>query len=129
MWALRKRFWNKIATTKFSRNKPAVIPVPRDDQRELKPVSLASQFSGIPIPNILVSDHVPADEVERLKHAFYEFQVAMYGVLSPMEDGLPPIDTYPQKALEEAYSSEHRALFPMPVLPDDELERSTATSS
>lgn len=67
MWALRKRFWNRIAMAKFSRNKPAVIPIPGDDKRKLKPVSLASQFSGIPIPNILVADHVPADEAERLK--------------------------------------------------------------
>jgi len=123
MWALRKRFWNRIATAKFSRNKPAVIPIPRDDQRKLKPVSLASQFSGIPIPNILVADHVPGDETERLKHAFYEFQVAMYGVLSPMEDGLPPIDADPKKALDEAYSSAQRALFPVPVLPDEYKNR------
>lgn len=123
MWDLRKRFWNRIATTKFGRNKPAVIPIPVDDQRKLKPVSLASQFSGIPIPNILVADHVPADEAERLKHAFYEFQVAMYGVLSPMEDGLPPIDTDPKKALDGAYSSAHRALFPVPVLPDEYKNR------
>lgn len=123
MWALRKRFWNRIAMAKFSRNKPAVIPIPGDDKRKLKPVSLASQFSGIPIPNILVADHVPADEAERLKHAFYEFQVAMYGVLSPMEDGLPPIDADPQKAIDEAYSSAHRDLFPVPVLPDEYKNR------
>ena len=119
MWALRKRFWDKIATAKFSRNKPAVIPVPRDDQRKLKAVSLADQFSGIPIPNILVADHVPDDEADKLKHAFYEFQTSMYAVFSPMEDGLPPIDGDPKKALDGAYTSSHRALFAEPVLPDE----------
>lgn len=123
MWTLRKQFWNNIATTKFSRNKPAVIPVPGDDQRKLKPVSLASQFSGIDIPNILVSDHVPDDEANSFIHAFYDFQVAMYTVLSPMEDGLPPIDADPKKALDEAYTNAHRALFPAPVLPDEYKNR------
>lgn len=119
MWALRRRFWNSIATRKFKSNKVAVIPLPVIDQRKVKPVSLASQFSGIPIPNILVGDHAPADEAQPLRRSFYKFQVAMYTVLSPMEDGLPPIDDDPQKALDEAYTEEHRKLFPPPVLPEE----------
>ena len=119
MWTPRKRFWNSLAIGKFRGNKPTVIPIPRDDQRKLKPVSLASEFSGVPIPNILVSDHVPDDEAQPGKRAFYQFQVAMYKILSPMEEGLAPIDADPQKALDEAYTDAHRELFPKPVLPDE----------
>lgn len=119
MWALKKGFWNRLATSKFRANKPAEIPVPRNDGRKIGVASLASEFPGIPIPNIRVADRVPADEAQPLKFYFYEFQVGMYSVLSPMEDGLPPIDDDPQRALAEAYTDAHRKLFPPPVLPEE----------
>lgn len=119
MWALRKGFWNSLATLKFGGNKPALIPVPRDEERKINAVSLESQYPGIPIPNILVADHVPEDEAQPLNLAFYKFQVAMYTAFSPMQPGLPPIDSDPQKALDEAYTVKHRELFPPPVLPEE----------
>ncbi|HKR00966.1 MAG TPA: lipoxygenase family protein [Pyrinomonadaceae bacterium] len=119
MWKLRKGFWNGLATRKFASNKPAMIPVPRDDGRKLKAVSFASQFPGIPIPNILVADHVPDDEAQPLKVAFYKFQVGMYSVFPATQPGLPPISADPQKAFDEAYTDAHRRLFPPPVLPEE----------
>lgn len=117
MWKVRKWFWRGLATKKFAGNRPAVIPVPRADGPRLKPVSLASQFPRIPIPNIRVADKVPPDEAQPLKVIFYKFQVAMYRILSPMQPGLPQIDADPQKALDQAYSAAQRKLFPPPVLP------------
>jgi hypothetical protein len=91
--------------------------VPKDDDRKLEAVSLVSQFPSIPIPNIRVADHVPADEASALKSTAYDVQVSLYGGLSPMEPGLPSIDADPNKALEEAYTSAHRHCFPAPTLP------------
>jgi len=96
-----------------------LIPVPVDDGRRLNAVSLASQFPGIPIPNILVADHVPEDEAQPLKYYFYKFQVAMYTILPAMQSGLPPIDADPAKALDDAYTDAHRKLFPQPALPEE----------
>lgn len=117
MWSARKLFWNEIAISKFRANRPVTIPVPQDDGRTLGVVSLASQFPSIPIPNIRVADHVPADEASALKSTFFDVQVALYRGLSPMEPGLPSIDADPNKALEEAYTSAHRHCFPAPTLP------------
>jgi arachidonate 15-lipoxygenase len=117
MWKLRKAFWRKLALFKFSNNKPAIIPIPTDDGKKINAVSLSSQFSGIPIPNILVADRVPADEAQRSKFYFYEFQVAMYRLLSPMQSGLPPVADDPRAALNEAYDNGYRTLFPEPQLP------------
>jgi hypothetical protein len=117
MWEIRRAFWNRLATTKFGLNKPAIIPIPRDDEQKINAVSLASQFRGIPIPNIRVADRVPADEAQRSKYYFYQFQVAMYGVLSPMQHGMPPIDADPRAALNHAYDDGFRKLFPEPQLP------------
>src|SRR5213593_2582468 len=119
MWPLRRRFWNFIATLKFRSNKPAVIQIPGEDPQKLKPVAFASQFPDIPISNILVADRVPADEASLLKFYFYKFQVGMYSLFSPMQSGLPQIDSDPQKALDGAYTSSHRRCFPLPVLPDE----------
>src|SRR5262245_27417899 len=119
MWFARKRFWNQLAIMKFKANRPATIPVPRDEGRPLQAVSLASQFPSIPIPNIRVADHVPADEASKLKHGFYGLQVALYRGFSPMEAGLPSIDADPLKALDEAYTAGHRRCFPTPVLPQE----------
>src|SRR3954452_13740046 len=98
MWKLRKKFWNRLATVKFAGNRPALIPVPLDEGPRINVCSLASQFPGIPIPNILVADHVPQDEAQPLKRYFYDFQVAMYTAFPPMQPGLPPINADPQKA-------------------------------
>ena len=119
MWALRKKFWNGLATRKFAINRPTSIPVPDDDGRRLNAVSLGSQFPGIPIPNIRVADRVPDDEAQALKYYFYKFQVAMYTILPAMQSGLPPIDADPLKALDEAYTAAHRRLFPLPALPEE----------
>ena len=117
MWKLRRAFWRKLALFKFSNNKPAVIPIPRDDGEKINAVSMASQFRGIPIPNIRVADRVPADEAQRSKFYFYEFQVAMYTILSPMQRGMPPVDSDPRAALSQAYDDGFRKLFPEPQLP------------
>ncbi|HET9035827.1 MAG TPA: lipoxygenase family protein [Myxococcaceae bacterium] len=119
MWAIRKAVWNKIATLKFGANKPVRIPVPQDDARVLKAVSLASLYPRIPIANAVVGDHVPTDEASGLKSGFYDVQVGLYGGLSPMEPGLPAIDADPHKALDDAYTAAHRKCFPTPVLPPE----------
>jgi hypothetical protein len=122
MWRLKRWFWNGLAVRKFAGNRPAVIPVPLDDGTRLNPVTLASQFPGIPIPNIRVADRVPRDEAQPFKFYFYKFQVAMYTILPATQSGLPPTDGDPFKALDQAYTSKHRKLFPPPEMPDEYKE-------
>ena len=119
MWTVRKTVWDRLAVMKFRANKPVRIPLPQDDGRTLKAVSLASQYPRIPVANVLIGDHVPADEASTIKSRFFDLQVGLYGGLSPMEPGLPPIDADPQKALDEAYTAAHRKCFPAPVLPPE----------
>ena len=118
-WSLRKCFWNLLAVVKYRGNRPVVIRVPSDEDRPIHAVSLVSQFPSIPIQNIRVADHVPADEASRFKYYFYEFQVAMYRLFSPMEPGLPSIDANPHKAMRESYTPAHRRCFPAPVVPQE----------
>ena len=119
MWALRRAFWNWLAITKFRANRPATIPVPKVEGLRINAVSFASQFPGIPISNIRVADHVPADEASKFNYWAYQVQVALYGLFSPMQGGLPSIDADPQRALAAAYTRAHRRCFPSPTLPDE----------
>jgi Lipoxygenase len=119
MWRLRKAVWNTLALVKFRATKPVVAPLPRAEPRPLEAVSLVSQFPGIPIANIRVADAVPADEASKLSYYFYEVQVALYRLFSPMQPGLPPIDADPAAALDAAYTAAHRRCFPPPVLPPE----------
>ena len=120
MWFLKKRFWNWMTTFKFRNNKPARIPVPRESQRKLGVVSLSCLMPEIPIPNIVMADRIPADELSplsRLKQFVYDVQRKLLRLIPPMQKGLPPIDADPWKALGEAYTPAHRKLFAPPELP------------
>ncbi len=116
-WIARKTFWNALAAVKFAANRPANIPVPRPARRELRAVSLAQVEPTIAVPSVMVADHVPEDEAQPLKRAFYDVQVALYSRLSPMQAGLPPVEDPAERSLEEAYGRVHRLLFPPPQRP------------
>lgn len=120
-WGLRRRLWNLIAISKYRANRPVTIPEPTDDRQQITDVSFVSQFRRIPIHNIRVADRVPADEASRLKYYFYEFQVALYRLLPPMQPGLPAMSANPDQALLRAYTPAHRRCFPAPVLPPEYL--------
>jgi arachidonate 15-lipoxygenase len=116
-WRLRKGFWNLLGLIKFRSNKPAVFPKPTGGGRPIVATPLASVAPGIPIQDILVADHVPADEAQPLKKLFYRFQLLMYRLLPAMQKRLPPVSDDQDKALDEAYDPSHRALFPAPQRP------------
>lgn len=118
-WRLRRLFWNLLAVVKYRANRPAYVPVPRDDARPIQVVTLAHQFPQIPVRNIRVADHVPSDEASPLNHAFYDLQVALYRWFAPMQAGLPAIAADPDQALAYAYTRAHRACRPAPVLPPE----------
>jgi hypothetical protein len=118
-WALRKRVWNLLGIVKFGRNKPVDIKAPKRKLRDITPVPLRQKLPGVPIDNIRVADHVPADEKSLLKSFFYNFQVWMYKRISPMQPGLPSIAPDPEAALAEAYTKRHRKYLSPPVLPPE----------
>jgi hypothetical protein len=126
-WALRKRVWNLLGIAKFAANRPVKIKLPKPKARDIHLVPLREKLPGVPIDVIQVADHIPADEKSRLKSYFYDFQVWMYKIFSPMQPGLPSIDADPEQALRRGYTKTHRKYFAPPMLPpelegDPELE-------
>ena len=137
-WALRRGFWNLLATAKFRRYKPMKIPVPADltwprwilanifGKRldHIERVPFKAIFPKIPIPNIMVAAyeivvaaHEPGDEWDWKFKVFTWVQVMLYWLFPPMQEGLPSIDSDPYEALRQAYGKRHRKLFPPPVMP------------
>ena len=116
-WSLRKGFWNNFGRLKFRGSRPIKIPVPAGSLKKIDRVSFRVIFPSIPIDNIKVADQVPAEERDFAMTFFTWFQVLMYRLLSPMQPGLPPIDSDPYEALGQAYTKQHRKLFDPPVMP------------
>jgi len=130
-YALRARLWNLIATAKFRGNKPKHIPIPGRLAwwrwtlvfllgKSLTPIDrvpLNRVFPDIPISNIKMAGHEPADEWDAAMKFFTWVQVTLYRLFSPMQAGLPQIDADPYAALGKAYTDRHRKLFEPPVMP------------
>ena len=116
-WSLRKGFWNNFGRLKFRGSRPIKIPVPAGSLKKIDRVSFRVIFPSIPIDNIKVADQVPAEERDFAMTFFTWFQVLMYRLLSPMQPGLPPIDSDPYEALGQVYTKRHRKLFDSPVMP------------
>jgi len=125
MWFLRKSFWNLIAWFKVAVNKPMDIPLPAKTFQMIKPVPLAEAIPDIPIQKVLVCHpkEIPTDEKSAAKTFVYKVQIWLYSAFSPMQRGLPPIDTDPALALNSAFTWLHRTQFDPPGLPP-EYERS-----
>lgn len=131
IWALRKRFWNLIATLKFAGVKPAKIPFPGrlpwwrwllvfpfgKTLTDIDRVPFNRIFPTVPVTQIRVAAHEPADEWDALMKLFTWIQVQLYWLFPAMQPELPSIEAEPYAALQKAYTPQHRQLFAPPVLP------------
>ena len=117
-WKIRSAIWNKFLDLKYKGAKPAYIPVPEQQNRKIRPVPISDYYPSIDIADLLVADHVPADEAQPLKRKAVSFQIWLSGKFSQMQPGLPPISSDPFTALIQAYSGGRSKLFPAPDLPE-----------
>lgn len=114
-WRMRRAFWNKLAVLKYHGQKPAVIPPPSPASTHIELVPFTSRHKGIPIQGIVVADTLPKDEVDKPKQIFTKVQHRVVRWYSPMQRRLPEVQTDSQRALDAAYTPDHRACFPAPV--------------
>jgi hypothetical protein len=117
MWKLRKTFWDTFSVVKFRANKPRVVPLPAEHEGRVLPVPLQKRYPSIPIANIPVAEHPPADESMRARLLFCKVQAWLYRRFPPTQPGLAPIEADPFAALDKAYTRGHRRCLPAPVLP------------
>ena len=122
-WTIRSTFWNIFGWLKVQGNKPVDIPVPTKAARVITPVPLQQVVPSVAVSRVLVcpAEQLPSDENSTKQNIVYKLQVWLYGVFSPMQTGLPPIDADPAKALKTAFTWLHRTNFAPPVLPAEFL--------
>ena len=119
MWKIRRAFWNWLTVRKFRANDVQIAPVPADGARRLRTIPMRVRYPGIPIDDIPVANHVPADENNRFRLAFCRVQAFLYRVFPPAQPGLPSVSADPFTAMRSAYGRGHRKSgFPAPVLPE-----------
>ena len=119
MWKLKSRAWNWFFVLKFRFNQPRRVPEPTNRVRKIRRIPLSQRHPSIPIKNILVADHVPADENRRFSLVVCRIQAWLYRKFPPKAPGLPPIDPDPITAVDLAYGEGHRKYLPAPVLPEE----------
>ena len=119
MWKLKSRAWNWFFVLKFRFNKPRRVPEPTNRVRKILRIPLSQRYPSIPIKNILVADHVPADENRRFGLVVCRIQAWFYRKFPLTVPGLPPIDPDPMTAVDLAYGERHRKYLPAPVLPEE----------
>jgi hypothetical protein len=123
IWFLRRWWWDILAWGKFLFSRPPKIERPRDGWNLIVPKPMFEAIPAVPLRKVMVCARadVPEDEVSRLHTGFYDFQVWLYRVFSPMQARLPQIDAEPQVALKKAFNGLRRKQFPAPKLPAEFL--------
>jgi len=122
-WFLRRGFWDLIAWVKFRFAKPVDIKLPRAQWGQINPKPMREAIPDVPLYKVMVCPpaNIPEDERNPRNTKFYEFQVWLYKIYSPMQPGLPRIDPDPHVALKRAFNGPRRKLFRDPELPAEYL--------
>jgi hypothetical protein len=120
-WFLRRGFWDFITLAKFALAKPVNIPRPPAKWGYIKPKPMDEAIPEVPLRNVMVCPRgqIPRDERNLLHTKFYDFQVCLYTIYSPMQPGLPPVSADPQVALKQAFNGLRRISFHDPELPPE----------
>jgi hypothetical protein len=122
-WFVRRCVWDLLAWLKFFASRPLKIERPTTKWRLITPKPMIQAIPEVPLRKVMVCARadIPKDEKSRLKTGFYDFQVWLYSIFSPMQAGLPQIDADPQVALKKAFNGLRRTLFQRPQLPAEFL--------
>ncbi|MCW2756248.1 MAG: hypothetical protein JWQ32_3659, partial [Marmoricola sp.] len=122
-WYVRRGLWNLITLGKFTASKPVAIKLPPTKQRRIERKPMIDAIPQIPLRKVMVCPRsdIPRDERCLLHTLFYDFQVWLYSFWSPMQPGLPRIDSDPQVALKKAFNGRRLARFRAPELPAEYL--------
>jgi hypothetical protein len=123
-WFARRWFWDFIALGKFAVAKPINIPQPTAKWDRIKPKPMGKAIPEVPLRKVMVCPRaqIPRDERNLRNTTFYDIQVWMYSIYSPMQPDLPSISPDPQVALKQAFNGLRRRLFHDPELPAEYLD-------
>jgi hypothetical protein len=116
-WHLRRSFWDRFITFKYSHNKPKRITVPVPLEQPIESAPVCEVFPKIGIKGVRCAKRIPTDESDLPRSIFFKFQVWMMRVFGPSVAGLPEVDADPYARLASAYRGAKRRLYPPPILP------------
>jgi hypothetical protein len=107
-WFLRCGFWDFITWAKFRGARPVDIPDPITS-KPIKPMRMSEAIPDVALDKVMVCALADIPQDERSWHGIvYRIQVWMYRIYSPMQRGLPRINSDPQVALKRAFNGPRR---------------------
>lgn len=119
MWKLKELIWNWLIVRKFRSSTPRRVPVPTDTTPKVQRIPLVERYPSIPISNIFVGKHIPADENERIRLFACKVQAQLYRLIPPKKRGLSSIDPDPEVAISRAYAQRYRKQWSTPEMPKE----------
>lgn len=126
-WKVRKGFWSRWQTLRYSLSKPKKLSHPEHIDTKVKLLHFHELYPKIPLKNILVFDHLPGVEASLGMRLIVGMGLLLNRVYPQMQASLPEIDQDIHKALSAAmlpvYTDSYRPparppIFAVPGVPD-----------
>ncbi len=116
-WKIRKWFWARWQTLRFSLNKPRKIGLPKPNTKKIEVVLQKQANAKIPLEKVLVFERLPKEEAKLGMRVLVAVGLFLNRLLPPMKAGLPEIDADINETLKYGLTSSYRKGFRAPVLP------------
>jgi hypothetical protein len=115
-WRIRRSFWSRWQTFRFSLNKPQTI-VPPDYDGTFVAIPIARTQPMIPLEQVRSFQRLPKDESRLGMRLLVGTGLFLNRVFPPAREGLPAIDDDIDVAIAEAVPKRYRSAFRAPVRP------------
>lgn len=115
IYRAKQKFWESIVSFVFNSAKIQPIEVPVNEK--LPMIRFSDKFPGMEMPNIYLTDGVPAAEESKAKQYLFAMIRWFSANVSLHADGLPPVAATHDAIIDEAFPAAYRELLPTPVVP------------
>lgn len=115
VYKAKQSFWKSVVSFVFNSAKIQPIEVPVNEK--LPMIRFSDKFPGMEMPNIYITDGVPAAEESKAKQYLFAMIRWFSANVSLHADGLPPVAASHDAIIDEAFPAAYRALLPTPVVP------------
>ena len=117
IYRAKQKFWESIVSFVFNSSKIQPIELPVNEKIPM--IRFSEKFPGMDMPNIYLTDGVPAAEESKAKQYLFAMIRWFASNVSLHAEGLPPVAATHDAIIDEAFPTAYRELLPTPVVPTE----------